>query len=178
MFALTNANLDASIAAWDAKRAFDSVRPVTAICFLLHDQLIRAWGGPGKGTVEIDGSQWIPYQPTSLPTPSFPEYVSGHSTFSAASASILQRFTGSSHFGASVDVKAGSSLVEPGLTPVTDIHLEWSTFANAANEAGISRRYGGIHFKTGDLAGRALGVAVAAEVWQKATDLWNDRDCH
>ena len=62
-FALTNAMLDASIAAWDAMRAYDSVRPITAIPLVFNGKKIRAWGGPGKGTVEMDASQWIPYQP-------------------------------------------------------------------------------------------------------------------
>ena len=64
-FALTNAISDAGIAAWDAKREFDSVRPVTAIPYLFQGEQIRTWGGPGKGTVTMDGSQWIPYQPIS-----------------------------------------------------------------------------------------------------------------
>ena len=43
-FALTNALLDASIAVWDCKRTFDSVRPITAVRFLWTGQQIRAWG--------------------------------------------------------------------------------------------------------------------------------------
>jgi hypothetical protein len=72
-FALSNSMLDASIAAWDAKRFYDSVRPVTAISFLFRDKIIRAWGGPGKGIVKMDGSQWLPYQLASFPTPPFPQ---------------------------------------------------------------------------------------------------------
>jgi hypothetical protein len=75
-FVLTNALLDASIAAWDAKRTCNSVRPVTAISFLFNGKKIRAWGGPGKGTIEMDGSQWLPYQFRTLPSPPTPEYVS------------------------------------------------------------------------------------------------------
>lgn len=56
-FVLSNAMLDADIAAWDAKRAYDSVRPITAISLLFNGKKIHTWGGPGKGTVEIDGSQ-------------------------------------------------------------------------------------------------------------------------
>jgi hypothetical protein len=74
-FALSNAMLDAGIAAWDAKRAYDSVRPITAISLLYRGKKVRAWGGPGKGTVEMDGAQWIPYQPATFPTPPFPDYV-------------------------------------------------------------------------------------------------------
>jgi hypothetical protein len=172
-FALTNAIFDAGIAAWDAKRAFDSVRPVTAIPFLFQGQQIKAWGGPFEGTVTEDGSQWIPYQPSTFPTPPFPEYISGHSAFSAAGAEVLRRFTHSDYFGASVTFPSGSSTIEPGATPAQDVTLFWETFTDAANEAGISRRYGGIHFETGDLVGRVTGRLVAIQAWKKAESYIN-----
>jgi hypothetical protein len=174
-FALGNALLDAGIAAWDAKREFDSVRPVSAISVLFRGQKIRSWGGPGKGTVQMDGSQWIPYQAASFPTPPFPEYVSGHSTYSAAAARILALFTGSDRFGDEVTLPAGSSNIEPGLTPARSVTLRWETFTEAADEAGMSRRYGGIHFARADLAGRKLGRLVADEVWRKAQDYFEGK---
>jgi membrane-associated phospholipid phosphatase len=167
-FTLTNAIFDAGIAAWDAKRVFDSVRPVTAIPYLFHGQQIRAWGGPGLGTVPMDGSQWIPYQPSTFPTPPFPEYISGHSTFSAAGATILALWTGSERFGGSVTFLAGSSVIEPRLTPAKPVTLSWKTFHAAANQAGLSRRYGGIHFKLADLVGRVTGDLVGRQAWEKA----------
>jgi PAP2 superfamily len=176
-FALTNAIFDAGIVAWDAKHAFDSVRPVTAIPYTLQGQQIRAWGGPGKGTVTMDARFWIPYQPSTFPTPPFPEYISGHSTFSAAGAEILRLFTGSDAFGASVTFAAGSSKIEPGLTPSSPVILQWNTFTDAANQAGISRRYGGIHFKAGDLTGRAVGRIVGYDTWIKAESLWSGHGC-
>jgi len=167
-FVLSNAMFDSSIAAWDAKREYDSVRPVTAIPLLFRGRKIRAWGGPGKGTVEMDGAQWIPYQPATFPTPPFPEYVSGHSTYSAAAARILQLWTGSDRFGDSVTLAKGSSKIEPGTTPSQPITLRWETFTEAAIEAGMSRRYGGIHFRAVDLAGQRLGHVVAEKAWKKA----------
>jgi hypothetical protein len=167
-FVLSNAIFDAGIAAWDTKRAYDSVRPVTAISFLFRSKTIHSWGGPGKGPVEMDGSQWIPYQAATFPTPPFPDYVSGHSTYSAAAARILELWTGSDRFGNSVTLAAGSSKIEPGVTPVRPVTLHWETFTDAANEAGMSRRYGGIHFRAADLAGRLLGRFVANQAWQKA----------
>jgi len=167
-FALTAAIFDAGITAWDAKREFDSVRPVTAIPFLFHGQTIMAWGGPFMGTVAMDGGEWVPYQPSTFPTPPFPEYPSGHSTFSAAGAEILRRWTHSDNFGASVTFPVGSSVIEPGLTPAESITLYWATFTDAANQAGISRRYGGIHFETGDLVGRVTGRLVGTQAWRKA----------
>ncbi len=175
-FALTNAIFDAGIVAWDAKRAFDSVRPATAIPYLFQGQQIQAWGGPGKGTVTMDGRFWIPYQLSTFPTPPFPEFISGHSTFSAAGAAVLRLFTGSDAFGDSVTFPAGSSKIEPGFTPSHAITLRWATFTDAANQAGISRRYGGIHFKAADLTGRAVGQIVGDEVYIKAKRLWMGRN--
>jgi hypothetical protein len=167
-FALSNAMMDAGIAAWDAKRVYDSVRPVTAISFLFRDKKIHAWGGPDRGTIEMDGSQWIPYQPATFPTPPFPDFVSGHSAYSAAAARILNLWTGSDRFGYSAELSKGSSRIEPGITPHETIVLKWETFSDAADEAGISRRYGGIHFRRADLMGRVLGRVVADSAWAKA----------
>lgn len=167
-FAISNSMFDASIAAWDAKRAYDSVRPVTAIPFLFRGKMIRAWGGPWKRSVEMDGSDWVPYQTATFPTPPFPDYVSGHSTYSAAAAEILKLWTGSDRFGDSVTVSAGSSNIEPGMTPAHAMKLGWETFSDAADEAGISRRYGGLHFRAADMAGRKLGRAVANRAWSEA----------
>ena len=171
-FALTNAVADAGCCAWDNKRAFNSVRPITAIRTLFRGEMVRAWGGPYQGTKLIDGATWFPYQPTTFPTPPFPEYSSGHSNFSAAGAEILKRFTRSERFGASVTLPAGSSRVEPGAVPSSDVTLSWSTFSDAADEAGISRRYGGIHFEQGDLDARATGRIAARLAWERARDYW------
>ena len=59
-------------------------------------------------------------------------------------------------------------LIEPGATPAGDVGLAWATFTEAADEAGLSRRYGGIHFEEGDLHGRAMGRAVGAQAWERA----------
>jgi hypothetical protein len=167
-FSLTNAMFDASICCWDNKRVFDSVRPITAIRYLFRGQPVRAWGGPYRGTRSMDGAAWLPYQALTFPTPPFPEYSSGHSTFSAAGAQILRLFTGSDRFGGSVTFPAGSSKFEAGAVPASDLTLRWATFSDAANQAGLSRRYGGIHFEQGDMDGRAAGRQVAQLAWARA----------
>jgi hypothetical protein len=101
-FALSNAMMDADIAAWDAKRAYDSVRPATAVPLLFRGKKIKIWGGPGKGTIETDDGNWLPYQPTTFPTPPSPEYVSETTAESAAAARILFFFTGNNQFVYSV----------------------------------------------------------------------------
>jgi hypothetical protein len=121
-FALSNALLDASVCPWDAKRFYDSERPGTAIHFLFAGQMIVAWGGPFQGTRSIRGEDWQPYQLSTVRTPPFPEYFSGHSVFSAAGAEILKSFTGSDTFGDSVTIKARSSIGEPGVVPTNDCH--------------------------------------------------------
>ncbi|MGH9442141.1 MAG: vanadium-dependent haloperoxidase [Thermoanaerobaculia bacterium] len=170
-FALGNALFDSSISAWDAKMTYDSVRPVTAIHYLFSVGVlgtIEAWGGPCEGTRTIPASQWRPYQLATVVTPPFPEYFSGHSIFSAAGAEILHSFTGSDALGASATIKAGTFRGEPGCGPASDVTLSWATFSDAANAAGMSRRWGGIHFQQADLEGRAIGREVGALVWQKA----------
>lgn len=172
-FALSNAMFDAGIAAWDPKRAYDSPRPVTAIALLFKDKKIRAWGGPGKGTVDMDGSQWVPYQLATSPSPSSPEYVSEQSTSGAAAARILELWTGSNRFEDSVMLPAGSSKIEPAITPSKPVLLKWETFSDAANEEGMAGRYGGIQFERADLAGRKLGRLVADKAWSKARSYFN-----
>jgi hypothetical protein len=170
-FALGNGLLDASISAWDAKRAYDSVRPVTAIHYLFSVGVlgtIEAWGGPCQGTQSIPASSWRPYQLATVVTPPFPELFSGHSVFSAAGAQILNSFTGNDTLGVSYTIKAGTFRGEPGCRPATDITLSFPTFSAAADAAGMSRRYGGIHFMQGDLTGRTIGREVGARVWTKA----------
>ena len=167
-FALTNAIFDASIACWECKLHYDSCRPVSAVHTLYTGTQITAWAGPGKGTQTFDGSLWQSY----IKTPAFPEYVSGHSTFSAAGAYILSGATGSDTFGNSYTAAAGSSSIEPG-APASSVTLSWPTYSSAATQAGMSRRYGGIHFQKADDDGRALGQQVAAQAGAKALSYIN-----
>lgn len=172
-FALGNALFDASISVWECKRFYDYCRPITAIRFLKAGTRISAWAGPYQGVKVINGEDWKPYQPDTFVTPPFAEYCSGHSAFSAAGAEVLRSFTRSDHFGGSVTLAAGSSRTEPGAVPANALTLSWATFSIAANEAGISRRYGGIHFRQGDLEARILGRRVGMKCWAKAQSYFN-----
>jgi hypothetical protein len=171
-FMLGNAEMDASISAWKAKYDYDCVRVITAIRKRYEGQYITSWLGPNKGYGKVLGQNWLPYQALNVVTPPFPEYVSGHSTFTAAGRTILGGFEGSDKFNAQVVVQAGSSRFEAN-TPATDITLTWKTLTAAADEAGWSRRWGGIHFKSGDEHGRLLGKVVASDVWDKAQTYFN-----
>ncbi|NET08802.1 MAG: calcium-binding protein, partial [Symploca sp. SIO2B6] len=180
-FMLANAEFDASIATWEAKAFYDYTRPVRAIRELgtlgligefnasLGGFAIEAWAGPGLGTQTILATDFLTYQtPGGDPSPPFAEYVSGHSTFSAAGATILELFSGSDTFGGSVSFNTGESRFEPGVTPQSPLTLAWDRFSVAADEGGISRIYGGIHFEDGDFNGRSLGQDVAASAFSQA----------
>jgi len=111
----------------------------------------------------------VPYQLPTFVTPSFPGYVSGHSTFSRASAEVLTGFTGSEWFPGGLSewtTKAGTLKVEAG--PSRDVTLRWATYYDAADQAGISRLYGGIHIPADDLTGRRIGSECGKGAWARA----------
>ena len=161
-FAVANVAMDAFIASWDSKIYYDTSRPWTLVRHYFADEVIEAWGGPGEGAVAMEASRWHPYSPREFPTPPFAGYPSGHSTVSAAAADTLARFTGSDHFGYSVDLKAGS-LTEPGYE--SDVTLDFPTFSYTADQAGISRLYGGYHIQADNIEGLNMGRRVSAHVW-------------
>jgi hypothetical protein len=171
-FQLGNADMDAGIAAWAQKFKFDSIRPISAIRYELAGTQVNSWLGPNKGYGMVDGSQWLPYQHTTVLTPPFPEYISGHSTFSQAGVQIFQSVLGTDTFGAYVTIEKGSSKFEQN-TPSSDIVFTWPTFSNVGDDSGVSRRIGGIHFATGDAAGRSIGGQVAKQVILKAMGYFN-----
>jgi hypothetical protein len=173
LFLQANAVLDAGIAVWAAKVRVDFVRPITLVHVLMKDEKIRAWGGPRRGTIDMFGQDWMPYQPSTFVTPAFAEYVSGHSAFTAASFEVLRAFTGTNRLDLSVTLRAGSSRIEPDWTPAQDVKLVWRTMDDAADEAGESRELGGIHFHEGDFDGRALGRKIGAAVFAKAQAYFN-----
>lgn len=142
---LTNvAAFDGAIAVWQEKYRHDAVRPFSAIKHVYGDEHVTAWGGPGRGTVtDMPASQWRSY----LSTANHPEYPSASACFCAAHSQAIRRFTGSDDFGWAVEVPQGSSQVEPGITPATDIVLgPYATWTQFEEECGISRVWAGTHF--------------------------------
>jgi hypothetical protein len=189
-FALAGALFDSSISAWEAKRHYDYIRPQSAIRHKYAGQQVLAWAGPNLGTQQISGDEWRPYQSLTFVTPPFQEYVSGHSTFSSAAAEVLTRFTGSNRFydgetilpedfnRDGVSDMLGQHIVGVGgnafeSSPAIVVVLRWETFQDAADEAGVSRRYGGIHFQDGDLRARTMGEAIGEQAYEKAEAMWN-----
>jgi hypothetical protein len=161
---LTNvAAFDTAIAVWKEKYRHDAVRPFSAIRYLYGDRPVTAWGGPGRGTVsDIPGSEWQSY----LGTADHPEYPSGSASFCAAHAQASRRFLGSDDLGYSVPVARGASVVEPGVTPATDIVLSFPTWTDFETECGLSRLWGGVHFRASLQAGHDLGRPIGDLAYQ------------
>jgi hypothetical protein len=156
--------MDAFIASWDSKMYYDYARPYALVHTYFENEKIKAWGGEGKGFMEIDGSQWRPYSPETFLCPPFPSYVSGHSTISGGCGEALKLWTGSDEFGEEVQMVAGA-LTEPDNLGDT-VTLRFPTFTETAEMAGISRVMGGYHIQADNIAGLELGRNVAREVWK------------
>lgn len=131
--------------------------------------VVRSWRGePGDRDTQVGGIAWIravdwvPYQRRNFVTPAFPGYVSGHSTFSRSAAEVLAGITGSPWFPGGLHefvAKAHRYLVfEDG--PSVDVHMQWASYYDAADQAGQSRLWGGIHVPADDFRGRATGRVV------------------
>jgi hypothetical protein len=155
--------MDAFIASWDSKMYYDYARPYALVHQYYDEQKIKAWGGEGKGMIEIDGKQWQPYSPETFLCPPFPSYVSGHSTISGGCGEALKKWTGSDEFGSEAQLIAGA-MTEPNNLGDT-ITLKFPTFTEAAEMAGMSRVMGGYHIQADNVAGLELGRNVADEVW-------------
>jgi len=138
---------------------------------------IKAWPGqPANPVTQYSGVRWIhadnwlPYQKANFVTPAFPGYISGHSTFSRSAAEILTAITGSAFFpggmATSTAVSNTSLAFEKG--PSQTVQLQWATYFDAADQAGLSRIWGGIHPPVDDFAGRRAGSQCGQNVWALA----------
>ena len=141
LFALLNFALaDAAITSWDAKYKYDLWRPVTAIRQADRDN--------NPNTTADSG--WTPL----ITTPPFSEYTSGHSTFSGAAEPVMNSVFGSDFgFG------------DKGDRTVNSLRT-YENFAEAADESGISRIFGGIHFASANVDGLSSGRNVGNYVVQ------------
>ncbi|MBX3250482.1 MAG: vanadium-dependent haloperoxidase [Myxococcales bacterium] len=138
---------------------------------------VRSWRGePGDRATEVGGvawmrgTEWMPYQRRTFVSPAFPGFVSGHSTFSRSAAEVLTLFTGSPYFPGGLGeyvARARDYLVfERG--PSVEVRLQWATYYDAADQAGQSRRWGGIHVFHDDFSGRTIGRDVGLSAAARA----------
>jgi hypothetical protein len=143
LFALLNISMaDAAICCWECKFMFKFWRPITGI---------RSANDDDNPDTTMD-SRWTPL----LETPPFPAYTSGHSSFSGAAAAVLADFFGTDNirFTATSDALAG-------------VERSYSSFSEAAEEAGRSRIYGGIHWNCDNAEGLAAGRSLGGYVCRR-----------
>jgi len=139
--------------------AAEAARVILATSVALNDAFIASWGYKFKINLirprtyirAVMDSTWEP----TIPTPPFPEYMSGHSTVSSAAATVMTSMIGVVPFTDSTSVALGH--------PVR--HFE--SFMAAAEEAGMSRVYGGLHYPVANTVGRSVGRCVGEKVTQR-----------
>ena len=169
---------------WGLKKAHMEARPIQEIRRLFRTQSVKKYDG-----TDISGASWVPYQETNFVTPPFADFPSGHSAFSRSFANVMDAW-----FGSSIDSSARVSMsditlispalapqtqpygtfvfgarasqIQTGVVPASDVTLTWGTWADLAQSAGLSRKYGGIHATsahTGSVAAAdALHTAIVA----------------
>lgn len=175
----------AGISAWRLKRDKLQARPVQMIRELYYQQQINGWSS------SISGEFWMPYQTSDFVTPPFPDFVSGHSTFSATSARLLFHFFQNDVITLKKPVTSGivqylspmfkssqnvnvtlndmfiyphRGIIEPSV-PLSGISLEWNRWSDMAKDSGESRIYGGIHVESSNQAGLLLGKQLGDYLW-------------
>jgi hypothetical protein len=124
---------DGFISCWDTKYKTNLIRP---------ESYINQYIDP----------EWRPL----IQTPPFPEYTSGHSTISAAAATVLTNLIGDNFSF------TDSTEVEFGIDPRT-----FKSFQEAADEVGVSRMYGGIHYRQGNEEGLKNGRKIGQFVFEE-----------
>lgn len=174
-----------SICAWRLKRNHLQARPVQKIRqYEYGNPLSQSWNR------KTEGQYWLPYQELNFVTPPFPDFVSGHSTFSSASSRIFCYLFESDTIN--LKIPATNNSIVQYLSPVltitknfsinnvfilpnvstiekspfqTSIVLHWNTWSDMARSSGISRLYGGIHIQSSNQAGQLLGLNIADKIW-------------
>ena len=139
---------------------------------------VLAWPGEtpqrtnANGVHFIHADTWTTYQRSNFVVPAFPGYFSGHSTFSRSAAEVLTSLTGSEYFPGGITTYTITNLVnEKG--PSQPVALRYATYYDAADGAGLSRIWGGIHPNVDNLAGRRVGAQVGKDVWALVKRYWD-----
>lgn len=176
-YRMTASLFQVGILAWELKRRHLQRRPIQAIRQLRPEKNVLLYDG-----TSVSNKRWIPFQESSFVSPPFPDFVSGHSSFSAVGARVLTEFFGTNVIPTSkqldtTDMKFLSpllvqmdpmcnlcsltiyprrSMIETTI-PETGVTLSWHTWDDMADDAGRSRIYGGIHYESSNQGGLALG---------------------
>jgi hypothetical protein len=182
---LSTSLYQAGICAWRLKRDHLQARPLQKIRqYEYGHEMNQSWNS------KTQGQYWLPYQELNFVTPPFPDFVSGHSSFSSSSAKIFcymfqtdtinltnpvinnniinylsPVLTNTVNFSLNnTFVLPHTSTIESNV-PSTSINLNWNTWSDMARSSGKSRLYGGIHIESSNQAGQLLGSNIADKIW-------------
>ena len=149
---------DAGIFVWQEKMRHDAVRPFSAIHLIYGNSPVEAWAGPGMGPGTIRGSEWKAY----LEEADHPEYPSASACFCAAHAQAGRRYLKTDMIDFQSVYPAGTSRIEPGVTPAEDTTVSFHSWTDFSRDCGLSRVWAGVHFE------------AAVEESQKVCDVFGD----
>jgi hypothetical protein len=186
-YLLNSALFMASIIAWEVKKTYIQSRPIQYIRQLDSTNITNFDGS------QVNNKIWKTFQQKNFQTPPFPDYISGHSTFSSAAAVIFERFypdfqninfnkfesvhgemitpllkdNDYNNTIKTVMFKNGSSVVptiDSHEFPTCAVKLTFNGWRDLAYNSGISRIYGGIHGNNANNAGLIIGETIAIDI--------------
>jgi hypothetical protein len=181
----------ASIVCWNTKYTCLECRPIQSIRINYPNIPIDYYFG------KTNTNLWTPYQESRLYTPPFPDYISGHSTFSSTASTILTKLLGPDlkklnivltkedflmlspifknsqkekmNIGHIIIPEKSSLIVKD--TPNKPIELNFSTWKSMAESAGISRIYGGIHYPTSNKVALEIGESIGKRIVNSTSNI-------
>jgi hypothetical protein len=183
-YKLNSALFEASIICWTAKYECLQCRPIQSIRINYPNIPINYYFGISNTSL------WIPYQEKRLYTPPFPDFISGHSTFSSSAVTILKNLLGNDLHKLNITltkeefvmlspvfknmdayimnitdivIPAKSSQIVTN-TPLKPISLKFDTWTEMAESAGISRIYGGIHYPSSNKLALKTGKLIGKKI--------------
>lgn len=180
---------------WGIKLQYVEARPIQDIRRNYATTDISGWKttrDPSTGDLlpaaDVSGCLWLPYQNPTFVTPPFPDFISGHSSYSQVFALVMSGWYGptiptspptpatdlpifspifqgaqTQPFGV-FQVSPGTSRIQPGLVPNNPVTISFATYQEMATSAGLSRQWGGIHAESAHLGGQAAAVSVHASI--------------
>jgi hypothetical protein len=147
---------------------------------------IFAWRGHAfvsNRNFDVAGVDWVlaenwwPYQRADFVTPPFSGYTSGHSTLTSAGAQVLTLLTGSPYFPSGLyEFPVGTNaFLDYEKGPSVPVNLQWATYFDWADSAGISRLWAGVHPPVDDITGRRIGRVIGVRGFEKASSYFSGK---
>jgi hypothetical protein len=186
-YKLSCALFQVSISVWKIKYKYLQCRPIQSIRLNFPDKNFNYYNG------NCNGNLWLPYQRLASLTPPFCDYISGHSSFSSAGAYILNNLLGKDIDKLNIEITTDElimlspifinyqfkvfnlnkitinkdcSLIKDNV-PESKITLNFNNWDFMAEDAGISRIYGGIHIQSSNLCGLYTGKYISKYILKK-----------